>query len=85
MVALQIRDVPDEIRDALAAVAKARGMSLQSLLLELVTFEARRARNLKVLERAGNRSGRYRARPGEAATELAATRAERSAAQGAGA
>lgn len=51
MVALQIRDVPDDIRDALATQARARGMSLQALLLQLVTAEARRAHNLVVLDR----------------------------------
>jgi hypothetical protein len=51
MVALQIRDVPDDVRDALAAQARARGLSLQALLLELVTAEARRANNLVVLDR----------------------------------
>jgi hypothetical protein len=51
MVALQIRDVPDDVRDSLAAHARARGMSLQALLLEMVIAEARRAHNLAVLER----------------------------------
>ncbi len=82
MVALQIRDVPDDVRDALATVARARGMSLQGLLLELVTIEARRARNLSVLERARSRAGKYRSRPNEAAQELNAIRADRTAALG---
>lgn len=77
MVALQIRDVPDDVRDALMATAKARGMSLQGLLLELVTTEARRTRNLAVLSRARNRTGTYETRPGDAARELEALRAER--------
>ncbi|MCL2317420.1 MAG: hypothetical protein FWC46_10120 [Actinomycetia bacterium] len=38
---MQIRDVPDDIRDTLAARAAAEGRSLQSLLLSLVTSEAR--------------------------------------------
>ncbi|MGI8592594.1 MAG: FitA-like ribbon-helix-helix domain-containing protein, partial [Nakamurella sp.] len=41
MVALQIREVPDDIRQALADRAAARGQSLQSFLLSLVTAEAR--------------------------------------------
>ncbi|WP_283133527.1 hypothetical protein [Rhizohabitans arisaemae] len=80
MVALQIRDVPEDVRDALADTAKVRGMSLQGLLLELVTTEARRARNLAALDRARQITGKYDSRPGEAAAELAAARAEREAA-----
>jgi plasmid stability protein len=40
-VALQIRDVPEEVRDALAQAAAARGQSMQSYLLDLVAEEAR--------------------------------------------
>jgi len=36
MVAVQIRDVPDGVRDALAKVAAGRGQSLQSYLLDTV-------------------------------------------------
>lgn len=60
MVALQIRDVPDDIRQTLAERAAARGQSLQSFLLALVTDEARRATNLALLERfAGRRDGSH--------------------------
>ena len=48
-VALQIRDVPEDIRDALAELARSRGQSLQSFLLALVRREARFARNLALL------------------------------------
>lgn len=51
MVALQIRDVPDDIRDALANRAAARGQSLQAFLLAVVTDEARRSTNVALLER----------------------------------
>ena len=50
MVALQIREVPDDIRQTLANSAAARGQSLQSFLLSLVTAEARRSTNLALLE-----------------------------------
>jgi plasmid stability protein len=43
-VALQIRDVPEEVRDALAEAAAARGQSMQAYLLDLVAEEARIAR-----------------------------------------
>lgn len=50
MVALQIRDVPEEVRDVLAARARAQGRSLQAYLLEVVTNEARRSRNVAILQ-----------------------------------
>ena len=77
MVALQIRDVPESVRDALAAQARARGLSLQGLLLELITTEARRAQNLAVLTRARRRAGGHEARPGEVVAELDDIRRER--------
>lgn len=40
-VALQIRDVPDEVRDLLAEQAHRRGQSMQAYLLDVVTREAR--------------------------------------------
>lgn len=45
MVAVQIRDVPDEVRDLLAREAEQRGKSLQSFLLEILEREARSVRN----------------------------------------
>lgn len=45
MVALQIRDVPDEVRDALAERARQEGQSLQAYLLRVVLREASFARN----------------------------------------
>lgn len=49
MVALQIRDVPDEVRDALAAEADERGQSLQGYLLDLVRREVGFLHNRAVL------------------------------------
>jgi hypothetical protein len=43
-VALQIRDVPEDVRDALAEAAASRGQSMQAYLLDLVAEEARIAR-----------------------------------------
>ncbi|WP_418958277.1 hypothetical protein [Streptomyces tritici] len=51
MVALQIRDVPEEMRDRLAAIAGERGQSLQAYLFDVLTDEVRRRDNLAVLER----------------------------------
>lgn len=50
MVALQIRDVPDDVRRVLSAQAAASGQSLQAYLLSLVTREADRARNLALID-----------------------------------
>lgn len=56
-VALQIRNVPDEVRDALAERASQLGKSMQAYLLDLVQREARLARNESMFERtAGNRT-----------------------------
>ena len=49
-VALQIRDVPEETRDALATLAAARGQSMQAYLLNLVTDEVRLARNAQMFD-----------------------------------
>ncbi|MFT4260024.1 hypothetical protein [Microbacterium sp.] len=49
MVAIQVRDVPESIRDDLAREARARGLSLQALLREMLEREARRARNREFL------------------------------------
>ena len=74
MVALQIRDVPDEVRDALVAEAKARGQSLQAYLLGLVQAQARRLRNTAVLDGFAGRTDGTRSVPGETAAELAQQR-----------
>lgn len=49
MVALQIRDVPDDVRDALAERARQAGQSLQGFLLDVVVREASFARNAAVV------------------------------------
>ena len=78
MVALQIRDVPAEVRDALVAQAKARGQSLQAYLLELVQREASRSRNADILDLFAGRSDGSRSHPGETSAELSAERRGRS-------
>jgi antitoxin FitA len=49
MVALQIRDVPDEVRDVLSREAEERGQSLQAYLLALVKAQAARKRNSELI------------------------------------
>ena len=56
-VALQIRNVPDDVRDALVERASPLGQSMQAFLLDLVQREARLARNASMFQRtAGNRT-----------------------------
>jgi antitoxin FitA len=74
MVALQIRDVPEEVRDVLADQARAHGQSLQAYLLDLIETQARRARNVAVLDRFADRSDGSRVLPGETPAELAEER-----------
>jgi len=50
MVVLTIRDVPDEVRDALARDARARGQSLQAFLLGILTRQAEFSRNRQLLD-----------------------------------
>ena len=73
MVALQIRDVPDDVRDALVAQARQPGQSLQAYLLDLVRQQAQRANNAVLLGRFSGRDDGIRTAPGEVAglvTEL---------------
>ncbi|MBX3195245.1 MAG: hypothetical protein KF727_09145 [Microbacteriaceae bacterium] len=46
MVAIQVRDISDESRDALAAEAERRGQSLQMFLHDVLEREAASARNI---------------------------------------
>jgi hypothetical protein len=77
MPALQIRDVPDEVRDQLVARARALGQSLQSYLLTLVTEDARRSNNRRVLERFSGRADGTRLSSAEAQELRDIERAER--------
>ena len=71
---LQIRNVPDEARRALKARAAARGESLNTYLLEVLTREVARPTVGEVLERAQRRAERARS---SALEVLDAARAER--------
>ena len=48
---MQIRDVPEDVRDRIAELAAARGQSTQAFLLELLRREVRIAANAAVFER----------------------------------
>lgn len=80
MVALQIRDVPDDVRRELAGQAATQGQSLQAYLLMLVTKQARRsAANRALLQRFAGRDDGTRLSGSEATDALDAARAEREA------
>lgn len=79
MVALQIRNVDEDVRDALVVRARAKGQSLQVHLLEMVRDDARRATNLAILERFEGRHDGALLPAGDAAEELRAPRAGREA------
>jgi len=79
MVALQIRDVPDDVRQTLAEQAAARGQSLQAFLLALVTDEARRSSNMAVLELFGARQDGSQLSTAQVTEALDQARAEREA------
>jgi hypothetical protein len=79
MVALQIRDVPEDLRDRLAELARERGQSLQAYLFDVLKDEARRQDNLAVLDRFGKGSYGSRLSAGDIGEALLAGRAERDA------
>ena len=79
MVALQIRDVPEELRDRLSELASRRGQSLQAYLFDVVSDEARRQDNLAVLDRFGQGTYGTRLSPADIDGALRRARAERDA------
>lgn len=79
MVALQIRDVPDEVRDILNERARQSGRSLQGYLLELVKGEAQRANNLSILRNFENRADGVSGSMDDTVREIDAARAARDA------
>ncbi|GIH70474.1 hypothetical protein [Sphaerimonospora thailandensis] len=79
MVALQIRDVPEDMRDKLTAIARERGQSLQAYLLDVVGDEVRRHDNLAVIQRLSGRSFGTRLSVDEVLGALHSARGERDA------
>jgi len=77
MVALQIRGVPEDVREALADRARAQGQSLQGFLLCLLQEEARRSRNRALLERFVDRNDGSLLAVEEAAEAVSEAREER--------
>jgi len=79
MVALQIRRVPEELRDRLSELARQRGQSLQAYLFDVLSDEARRQDNLAVLDRFSKGSYGTRLSPADIRDALDAGRAEHDA------
>lgn len=79
MVALQIRDVPEDLRDRLAELARQRGQSLQAYLFDVLQDEARRQDNLAVLDRFGKGTYGSRVSAADISEALRVGRAERDA------
>ena len=77
MVALQIRDVPDSVRDLLAEEAKRRGQSLQGYLLGVLEREAASASNRRWLATMRSRAERDRTTIGADAIVAAIAEARR--------
>jgi hypothetical protein len=82
MVALQIRDVPEDVRDTLAARARENGQSLQGFLLSLVMREASFAKNLDLLKEIESWPGEGSSTAEDVMAARDAARAERDAALG---
>jgi antitoxin FitA len=79
MVALQIREVPEELRDRLSELARQRGQSLQAYLFDVLRDEARRQDNLAVLDRFSQSAYGTQISPADIHSALAAERAQRDA------
>ncbi|WP_335986026.1 FitA-like ribbon-helix-helix domain-containing protein [Glycomyces sp. MUSA5-2] len=77
MVNIQVRDVPEELRNTLAAEAKERGQSMQAYLLTLFEEAGRRTRAIAMLRRLDSMGGGYSGPGSDAVEEIAEQRAER--------
>ena len=84
MVALQIREVPEELRDRLSELARQRGQSLQAYLFDVLRDEARRQDNLAVLDRFSKGTYGTQLSPSDIHVALDAERARRDTELGAG-
>ncbi len=79
-VVLTIRDVPDEVKEALARDARERGQSLQAFLLSVLKRQAEFSRNRRLLaeiERDLSRGGGADVDAADAAELLEQARSER--------
>lgn len=77
MVNIQVRDVPEQVRDALAEAARTRGQSMQAYLRNLLEEDAQRADNVRLLREVADMGGGHVAGADDAASELASIRSDR--------
>lgn len=77
MVNIQVRDVSEEVRDAVAAEAAERGQSMQSYLQSTLEAIARRRRAIAMLKKLDTMGGGYTGPAEDAVKEIASQRAER--------
>lgn len=77
MVNIQVRDVPEQVRDAFAEAARTRGQSMQAYLRNLREEDAQRADNVRLLREVADMGGGHVAVADDAASELAAIRSDR--------
>lgn len=77
VVAIQIRNVPDDVRRKLNANAEAEGKSLQAYLLEVLIEEARWADNDAILADAARTPGGSTMTPDQHQAFIDRTKAER--------
>lgn len=74
---MQIRDVPDDIADTIAARARAKGQSAQAYMLGLLAADARRSRNIELIAQFEGRDDGMHSAPGQAAELVHQARNER--------
>lgn len=77
MVNIQVRDVPVDLRNALAAAARTRGQSMQAYLMTLFEEARRRERNLDLLKQLDSLGGGYSGPGANAVDEIAEQREAR--------
>ncbi|WP_327586555.1 hypothetical protein OHA25_05735 [Nonomuraea sp. NBC_00507] len=74
---MQIRDVPEDVADAIAARARAKGQSAQAYMLSLLVADARRSRNIDLIAQFEGRDDGMHSAPGQTADLVRQSRAER--------
>ncbi|WP_223166587.1 FitA-like ribbon-helix-helix domain-containing protein [Nonomuraea sp. SYSU D8015] len=74
---MQIRDVPDDVADAIAARARANGQSAQAYMLGLLMADARRSRNIDLIAQFEGRDDGMHSTPGQTAELVRQARSER--------
>ncbi|MFG1708707.1 hypothetical protein ACFLIM_36470 [Nonomuraea sp. M3C6] len=74
---MQIRDVPDDIADEIAARARAKGQSAQAYMLGLLVADAHRSRNIELIAQFEGRDDGMHSAPGQTGELVRQARSER--------